>query len=141
MNSTKRKIFWSSGSSLFILALLTLWLNPHTWEVCPAIKLWGLTLNLWDYHQPFLSFFRFNRKPISTMDDQQQFCLRWNDFQTNMVSELYKCWGNIVSISYFYPEILLLMFGFYSVFMFWLFKPSFSWRPCIIPPLFLEMLQ
>ena len=26
------------------------------------------------------------RDPTQTMDDQQQFCLRWNDFQTNMVA-------------------------------------------------------
>ena len=27
-----------------------------------------------------------SRKKIIIMDDQQQFCLRWNDFQTNMVA-------------------------------------------------------
>ena len=25
-------------------------------------------------------------QPPAAMDDQQQFCLRWNDFQTNMVA-------------------------------------------------------
>ena len=35
-----------------------------------------------------LQFFQTNpnAQAIDKMDDQQQFCLRWNDFQTNMVA-------------------------------------------------------
>ena len=50
-------------------------------DIPQALFVWN-----WKREYRYRSFTREIEKDNRKMDDQQQFCLRWNDFQTNMVA-------------------------------------------------------